>query len=190
MAKQIWFTSDTHLGHANVIRYCNRPWSMVNEMDKALIERWNKFVKPNDTVYHLGDLCLTKRVDVIDGWLGQLNGTIRLVRGNHDVWTRRFDRLQNKHKIKWIKDYAERTFEVDGKRHKFVLCHFPMLSWHGSHRSPSSIMLHGHCHGSIQNLNQSVCRMDVGVDCNNWYPISLENIITMMEGRDSVEHHA
>lgn len=163
---------------------------MVNDMDNGLIERWNSLVKPGDTVYHLGDFCLTKRVDLIDHWLGQLNGEIRLIKGNHDKWVKRYDRLENKDKIKWIKHYAERTFEVDGKKHQFILSHYPMLSWHGSHRSPSSIMLHGHCHGSIKLLNQSIRRMDVGVDANNWYPVLLENIITIMDACDGVDHHA
>lgn len=162
---------------------------MVNEMNDGLIERWNARVKPGDTVYHLGDLCLTKRIDVIDDWLSQLNGTIRLVKGNHDEWTRRFDRLSDasKAKIKWIRDYAERTFEVDGKRHKFILCHFPMLFWDHSHHG--SIHLHGHCHGNAQHHNTGLRRMDVGVDCNNWYPVLLENIITMMENVNVNPHH-
>ena len=187
MSHNIWFTSDTHFGHANVIKYSNRPWAMVNDMNDGIIERWNQFIKPGDTVYHLGDLCLTKRVDVIDEWLGRLNGTIRLIKGNHDDWTKRFDRLKNKHKIKWIRDYAERTFVVDEKKWKLILCHFPMLFWHNSHHG--SIMLHGHCHGNAQHHNVGLRRMDVGVDCNDWRPVLLENIITMMEQVGLNPHH-
>lgn len=170
-----------------MIKYSNRPWVMVNDMDKGLIERWNDLVRPEDTVYHLGDFCLTKRVDVIDEWLGKLHGTIRLVKGNHDQWVKRYDRLENKGKIKWIKDYAERTFEVDGEKHRFILSHFPMLFWHKSHRG--SIMLHGHCHGGAQKFNKGVRRMDVGVDSNNWYPVLLENIITVMKDVPLNPHH-
>ena len=180
----------THFGHANVIRYSGRPWVMVNDMDQGLIDNWNALIKPGGTVYHLGDFCLTVRVDLIDHWLGQLNGDIRLIRGNHDNWVKRYDRLENKGKIKWIKDYAERTFVVDNVKHKFILCHFPMLSWHGSHRSPSSIMLHGHCHGALDTVNESVRRMDVGVDSHGWRPVLLENIITMMDNRSGVDQHA
>jgi calcineurin-like phosphoesterase family protein len=187
MSHNVWFTSDTHFGHANVIRYSNRPWSMVNEMNDGIIERWNSRIKPGDTVYHLGDFCLTKRVDVIDEWLGRLNGEIRLIRGNHDQWTKRYERLENKGKIKWIRDYAERTFEVDGARHKLILCHFPLLFWHNSHHG--SIMLHGHCHGNAQHHNTGVRRMDVGVDCNSWYPVLLENVITLMENVPLNPHH-
>lgn len=185
----VFFTADLHFGHSNVIRYSSRPWVMVEDMNNGLIANWNKCVKPGDAVYVLGDFCLTKRIDLIDHWLGQLNGEIRLIKGNHDQWVNRYDRLVNKGKIKWIRDYAERNFVVDEKKYKFVLCHFPMLSWHGSHRSPSSIMLHGHCHGSIQDLNKDIRRMDVGVDCNNWYPILLENVITVMDNRSGIDHH-
>lgn len=176
-----------HFGHANVIRYSNRPWTMVNEMNAGLIERWNDCIKPDDTVYHLGDFTLTKKVDAIDEWLGQLNGTIRLVRGNHDVWTSRFDRLENKHKIKWIKDYAERTFTVDGEKHKFILMHFPLMFWHGSHYG--SIHLHGHCHGGAQELNKGLRRMDVGVDCNDWYPVALEEVVIELGDLEINPHH-
>ncbi len=183
----VFFTSDTHFGHANVIRYSNRPWAMVNDMNDGIIERWNSCVKPDDTVYHLGDFCLTKRIDVIDEWLGRLNGTIRLVRGNHDNWTKRYEQLENKHKIKWIRDYAERTFQVDGVKWKFILMHFPILFW--NHSQHGSIMLHGHCHGNAQPHNEGVRRMDVGVDCNNWYPVLLENIVTVMETVGLNPHH-
>jgi calcineurin-like phosphoesterase family protein len=165
---------------------------MVNEMDDAIIERWNSCVKPGDSVYHLGDFCLTKNIDVINGWLERLNGNIRFIIGNHDRWVRRYDKLSDiaKGKIKWIEHYAERTFMIDDKKYNIVMSHFPMLSWHGSHRNPSSIMLHGHCHGNIEDLNQPIRRMDVGVDCNNWYPVLLKNIITMMDMRPGIDHHA
>lgn len=156
-------------------------------MNNGIIERWNSLIAPGDTVYHLGDFCLTKRVDLIDHWLGQLNGEIRMIIGNHDNWVKRYDRLENKSKIKWLKHYAERTFEVNGTKWKFILSHFPMLFWHNSHHG--SIMLHGHCHGNAQHHNIGVRRMDVGVDCNNWYPVLLENIITMMQDVELNPHH-
>jgi len=183
----IWFTSDTHFGHANVIKYSRRPWVAVDKMNEGLIERWNSKVKPNDTVYHLGDFCLTMRTELIDNWLGKLNGHIRLIRGNHDNWVRRFERLDNQHKIKWIRDYAERTFMVDGVKYKFILFHFPLLTWHQSQHG--SIMVHGHCHGSLDHLNVDVKRMDVGVDPNDWHPVQLEDIILKMMDKPVTLHH-
>lgn len=186
--QKVWVSSDTHFGHANIIRYSNRPWHSVDEMNAGLIQRWNSCVKPNDIVYHLGDFTLSKDLEQIDEWLGAINGTIRLVRGNHDDWTQKsIDGLKNRHKIKWIKDYAERKFVVDGKKHKVVMCHFPMLFWHGSHYG--SIHLHGHCHGNAQPHNVGVRRYDVGVDCNNWHPVSMECIIRRLSSLPLNPHH-
>ena len=184
----VWFSSDLHLGHKNIIEYSARPWSSVEEMNDGLIERWNSRIKPGDTVYLLGDFTLTKRTELIDEWLSRLNGEIRLVRGNHDDWVSRFDRLKHGGKIKWIRDYAERTFEVDGKKWKLILSHFPMLFWDHSHHG--SIMLHGHCHGNAQHHNVGVRRYDVGVDCNDWYPVQLEEIVDKMKQVGLNPHHA
>jgi calcineurin-like phosphoesterase family protein len=160
---------------------------MINEMNEGIIKRWNDCIKPNDAVYHLGDFCLTVRTEYVDEWLGQLNGEIRLIKGNHDNWVKRLDRLENRDKIKWVKDYAERTFSIGGQKHKIVMSHFPMLFWHRSHYG--SIMLHGHCHGNAQEHNEGLRRMDVGVDANGWYPVPLENIITLMENVPLNPHH-
>jgi len=79
----IYFTSDTHFGHQNIISYCGRPFSSVEEMDFELVNRWNKLVHPDDTVYHLGDFALTDKRGVV-ARLRQLSGHIVLIRGNHD----------------------------------------------------------------------------------------------------------
>jgi len=187
MTNNIWITSDSHFGHKNVIRYSNRPWDNVEDMNEGLIERWNSCVRKDDTVYHIGDFCLTVRVNLIDEWLGRLNGTIRLIRGNHDEWVKRYERLKNKGKIKWIEDYKERRFVVRGEKRHLVMCHFPLLAWHQSHYG--SFMLHGHCHSSLDHLNTNVRRLDVGVDGHNWYPWHLDEIITVLEDKDLTYHH-
>lgn len=83
--------SDTHFGHANIIRYCNRPFASVEEMDKALIEKWNSVVSKDDTVIHLGDVGLGSKT-YIKNILSQLNGNKILIRGNHDNWSDEFYR--------------------------------------------------------------------------------------------------
>lgn len=187
MSNETWFTSDTHLNHHNVIKYSDRPWKDVDEMNAGLIERWNSRISPGDTVYHLGDFTLTTKIDLVDNWLGQLNGSIRLVKGNHDNWVKKLAKLKNHAKIKWVKDYAERTFTVDGEKYKFVLFHFPIMFWHGSHWG--SIHLHGHCHGNNQKYNVGLRRMDVGVDCNDWYPVHLEEIVDSLGQLPINKHH-
>ena len=78
-----WFTADTHFGHANVIRYCERPFASVQEMDDVLIENWNYIIKPKDTVYHLGDFTLAGKEKAND-YFSRLNGKIL----NNSRWTR------------------------------------------------------------------------------------------------------
>ena len=79
----IYFTSDLHLGHANIIRHCNRPFSSVEEMDETLIRNWAKRVKANDTVYVLGDLMFRNQKSP-EEYLSRLKGKKHLIIGNHD----------------------------------------------------------------------------------------------------------
>src|SRR5574344_2194046 len=78
-----FYTSDLHLGHANVIRFDNRPFRNVEEMDEALIHNWNNRVSNNDTVYIVGDLCYRSAKDSCE-YLSRLNGNKKLIIGNHD----------------------------------------------------------------------------------------------------------
>ena len=184
---KVWFTSDTHFNHANVIHYSDRPWTTKEEMNAGLIERWNDSIKPGDAVYHLGDFTLTTRIELVDEWLGQLNGEIRLIKGNHDNWVKKLPKLKNRDKIKWVRDYVERHFTIGGEKHKIVMCHFPLLFWHGSHYG--SIHLHGHCHGGADELNKGLRRMDVGVDSNDWRPVLLEKVIADLGSLELNPHH-
>lgn len=79
----IYFTSDTHFGHKNVIEYCSRPFSSVEEMDAEIVRRWNARVGTDDTVYHLGDFAFGPK-GFARSILEQLKGRVILVRGNHD----------------------------------------------------------------------------------------------------------
>lgn len=84
-AEHIWFTSDQHFGHTNIIMSCNRPFATVEEMDHAMIERWNRAVKPDDTVFHLGDFTL-KDSNGAARYFRQLTGRIYVlaVEWHHD----------------------------------------------------------------------------------------------------------
>ena len=80
---KIFVISDTHLNHTNIIKYCNRPFSSVEEMNKAIIDNWNNTVGPDDYVYMLGDFCLGG-VETVKELCSQLNGHKILIKGNHD----------------------------------------------------------------------------------------------------------
>jgi calcineurin-like phosphoesterase family protein len=79
-----WWTSDTHFSHANIIRYSNRPFGSVDEMNRALISNWNERVAADDVVWHLGDLALGGNIREQVAMTSKLNGRRRLVPGNHD----------------------------------------------------------------------------------------------------------
>lgn len=177
-----FFTSDTHYQHANIIKYANRPYKDVEEMNEALIENWNKVVTKTDEVYHLGDWGYFNGT-TFRAILKRLNGKKHLIRGNHDNFLRQatWEDLKD---VEWIKDYFE--IRVHNLPH-IVLSHYPLYEWHQCHRG--SYMLHGHCHGNINDKNVGLRRMDVGVDSRNYTPISLDEVIELMEKEPHFPHH-
>lgn len=79
-----WVIADTHFNHEKIIDYCDRPFSTVEEMNKYIISKWNSVVNSNDIVYHLGDFALHSNKEVVTNLVNELNGSIILIRGNHD----------------------------------------------------------------------------------------------------------
>lgn len=137
------YIADTHFGHGNILRFDNRPFSTVDEMESELVNRWAMAVEPKDTVYILGDFCWGKE----DEWLrilSQLKGNKVLIRGNHDL-KNMSSRLRNH--FQDVKDYKEIT---DEGRH-VILSHYPMLLYKGSY-NPDCYMLCGHVHVTRENV--------------------------------------
>lgn len=157
-----FFTSDLHLNHRNILQYCNRPWQTVEEMNEALIDSWNERVKGEDRVYVVGDFSLTHRVSLLEGWLQRLNGEKILIRGNHD------NKKALKHLTGWSGVYDLLDTEADGA--KIRLCHYRLLDWRGPR-----ILLHGHSHSQAPKTAESC--YDVGVDANNYRPVTLEELL-------------
>ncbi len=176
----VWFTADTHFGHSNIIKYCNRPFATVGEMNETLIKNWNSVVKPRDMVYHLGDFCFGKDDYTFDLYFKQLNGLIIFIKGNHDklAW-------RNKHKFFASSDFG-REIEVDGQ--KITLCHYAMRVWDKSHYTAWD--LYGHSHGSLPD-DPHALSIDVGVDCHNYTPISFEQVGEIMAKKNwkPIDHH-
>lgn len=183
----IFFSGDHHFFHSNVLRYSNRPYKNVEDMEEDYIRKWNKVVDPRDTVYYLGDFTLDSRPDKIDAILGSLNGEIIFIRGNHDKWLSKLPRLQNRKKIKVVKDIHEISVSHNGENIKIVMMHYPMRTWNRSHYG--SFHLHGHCHGSLNGENVHYRRMDVGVDTWDGYPVDLDTVISHLSHRPFTYHH-
>jgi calcineurin-like phosphoesterase family protein len=176
----IWFTADHHFAHANIIKFCDRPFKTVTEMDNTMIARWNSVVGLNDTVYHLGDFTLN--VDTFTDAISQLNGMIKILPGSHDQrWLA--GNPQNVtswpgHPVEVLPQLVELDFPElgDGKHPQtIVLCHYAMRSWPKSFHG--SWHLYGHSHGRLPQYGLS---FDVGVDCTDFQPISLDEVTERM----------
>lgn len=171
----IFFTSDTHFSHSNIIKYCNRPFTTVKEMDDTIINNWNTKVPIGSTVFHLGDLSLGSSKKYLDKLLYDLNGDIHLIVGNHEK-----DALEQKRRFENISDIMEifvEDEEITYKEQHIILCHYPMIVWNGSHRG--SWQLFGHVHGGLSNkgmIQHKPAQLDVGVDSHNYTPISYQEV--------------
>lgn len=197
----IFLTSDSHHKHNNILRYCNRPFLNAEEMelhkqnipfkpseestdlmDKTLIERLNSKVGRDDVLYHLGDFCLGTKED----WINireQINcNNIFLCLGNHDKENRIHPKL-----FKKIHAHGSAIqIKVNGQR--IILNHYAMRTWNKSHHG--TWHLYGHSHGTLPDLPHSLS-MDVGVDTNNFYPYSMDDISEIMSKKEfkPIDHH-
>lgn len=184
----IFFSSDLHFGHTNILTYANRPFKDVNEMNEKLILNWNSLITPSDTVYVLGDVCMGNLPDTIK-YVGRLNGKKTLIAGNHDKKARKKPEFCGYFKA--IYDYLEIT--EDGEL--FVLSHYPLATWNGAHHG--SLHLCGHSHHSYNPSMPTTFDkgkiLDVGIDGAgyNYAPLALDRVLAIMSKKNfkSVDHH-
>ncbi len=192
----IFFTSDNHFGHKNILKYCpgrGKRWSTVEEMDDGMRDLWNQTVKPGDLVYMLGDVAFWSSPERIRTFIRTLNGNKFLCLGNHDQNISKNISVLSPSAFVQISTYKEikvtdKALGLDG--HKVCLFHYSGRIWNKAHRG--SWLLWGHSHGELEPYGRSV---DVGVDSPwvtgqaEYRPFSLEEVAAFMKGRDLVEHH-
>lgn len=157
-----FFTSDEHYGHKNIISLTNRPFSSVDEMDEILIQNINKVVRGDDCLIHLGDFTLKNEYEA-KKYIKRLLGNHIFIKGSHDQW------LKHENMIK----------EFNIKNQFIVCCHYPMIKWGKSHYG--SWQLYGHCHGKLISHPLMGKQYDVGVDNNNFSPVSFEQLVEIMK---------
>lgn len=157
-----FFTSDLHFGHNNIIRYDNRPFSSIEEMDLELIKRWNNKVSKCDTVYILGDISWYNDEKTFEIF-SQLNGSKRLIKGNHDRTNGKIKNL-----FESIKDYDE----IKINDTTLILSHYPIHMY--NHHYHGAIMLYGHVHNSKENelVQQFATQLNNIYDC----PVNMINV--------------
>ena len=164
---QIYFTADLHFGHANILKHSpNRPYSDTVDVaahDEWLLDLWKSTVDKRDTVYILGDLTFLKSEDA-RRLLEKLPGQKFLIEGNHDGSIRAYKNYFKE--VYQIKEMRFRTTVAPFLKEDFnvVMCHYPMVTW--NKKPYGSVMLHGHCHGKLDEHNalSMDLRFDVGID--------------------------
>jgi calcineurin-like phosphoesterase family protein len=165
----IYFTSDLHLGHANIIKLCSRPFADVDEMNAALIANWNDRVTGGDTVYIGGDLMFRTTTEP-ELFLKQLKGKKHLIIGNHDgTWMEKVKLSKYFQSVENLKDFS------DGKR-KITLCHYPMMSFAGSYH------IHGHIHNNKNDTYWKLLRempnaLNASVEINHYTPVTFDELV-------------
>ena len=164
-----YFTADQHLGHANIIQYCRRPFGSVEHMDEVLIQNHNRRVRPKDTVYILGDFTLRSRKWAMD-YASRLHGTKLFIQGSHDSWMRGIGGGLIVERMYILPPLY--TLELTDHP-PIVLCHYPMLVWDRSHYG--SWHLFGHQHNHSREVRRGLS-LNVGVDCWSYQPISLDEV--------------
>lgn len=180
----IWFTADTHFGHANIIAACGRPWETADEMSDALIANINASVGVEDVLYILGDFSYKMtRADAAALRTRIACRHVRLVNGNHDKnWAEYPAGPDGRRPFEEVRDYVE--LKLEGGR-KVALFHYPMVEWASAYHD--ALHLHGHIHSrgveyNERNREQGLYRYDVGVDANGYAPVSIGKIVSFFEG--------
>jgi calcineurin-like phosphoesterase family protein len=181
----IHFVGDTHLGHQNIIRYCDRPFGSMEEHDTALIRGWNEVVAPDDEVWHLGDFAWWHLPEEqVREMFRKLHGYVHLILGNHDLDQTGEPRAVLRElfgdRLHW---YKELVVTPEGRRARpgedgqyVVLFHYALRRWQGwfSKEGRASWHLYGHHHGRLPGAGLS---MDVGVDCHDYHPVPWTRIV-------------
>ena len=164
-----YFTSDTHFGDTRILRAAKRPFETIADHDAHLISRWRAIVRPDDEIWHLGDVALRWSADRLGALLDSLPGTKHLVTGNND------DAATRSHSA-WagVRDYAE----LDEGDHRCVLSHYAFRTWNGMGRG--TLDLHGHSHAMLKPLTR---QFDVGVDAWDYAPVTLDTMLTRRKRR-------
>lgn len=167
----IFFTADTHFGHKNILKLCDRPFETIEEMNEKMIGNWNDRVSGMDTVYIVGDMFF--RCSDAEVILKRLKGKKRLIVGNHDSsWINKVD----------LKRYfvsVDNLLEISDGKHALTVCHYPLLTWKHSQKS---YMIHGHIHADTSaDYFPLICNrpnvLNAGVDINGFMPVTFDELV-------------
>ena len=181
----VFLTSDTHFGHVGVCKFTHqetgkkiRPWTDPQEMDEEMVKRWNETVRPNDKVYHLGDVVINRKALSI---LHRLNGDKVLIKGNHDIFR--------------LEDYTPHFRDIRGYHvmNNMILSHIPV---HTDSKGRFAANIHGHLHtnrvmkmhGDVRTNQLDPWYFNVGVEQTDFRPILFEDVIKKIKEQNEKDY--
>lgn len=179
----IYITSDIHLNHQNIIKYSNRPFSSVEEMNESAITTINQIVKHNDQLFFLGDFVFPyKNFDdsLIPFWKKINCQNINWILGNHDphIDIVRANRLMDLHHLKTPFEFISHYYELKYNKEKIVMSHYPILEWNWKRKN--GIHFHGHCH-SASPVMPGTRSCEVGYDSTGKWVLSIDEAISLAD---------
>ena len=173
----IYFISDPHFDHTNIIEYCGRPFDTVEQMNDLIYTNWITTIKQDDIVYFLGDMSFGRNSRSAKWWLKHLTGRIVYIKGSHDKG------------IKGLSGLPDNVIEVThakiikAKKTRFLLTHSPYLKDYYNHINMDE-RYDWHIHGHVHNIKPLICRktkkINVSVETTNYCPISMDEILNMV----------
>lgn len=168
----IYYISDTHFGHRNILKMDGRPFSTIEEMDDELIQRWNKRVTNEDDVYILGDFAF-RNGKTASWYLKQLKGRKHLIIGNHDQVT-----IQDKQAVEYFTS-IEKMSLINDQNQTVSLCHFPVAEWNGKRRGGYHVFGHLHCRRDTvyEFMSQFNSALNAGCMINGYRPVTLDELM-------------
>lgn len=172
---EYYFSADPHFDHKNIITLCNRPFKNVDDMNRSIIDGYNKKIKPNDVFYILGDFGWGDAESLRRHRAAINCNNVVFIWGNHDKVLRSYKKLANQ-----LFESTHDILDINIDGQLIVLCHYPMKEWnrffHGSWH------LYGHVHGNL-SPDPGTLACDVGVDCHNYEPVAFQELQVIMDRR-------
>lgn len=170
----IYYISDTHFGHENIITLCSRPFAYIETMDALLIEKWQNKVRQQDEVYLIGDFAYCNKKPFVS-YLEQLPGKKHLIVGNHDSkLLRNKEAMSHFSSVNKLLEIRDSSLDCD-----VTLCHYPLVEWPGYFRGAYHVF--GHLHNvrnqSFHLMSQVERALNAGVEITDYEPCNLEELI-------------
>ena len=180
----IWFTSDWHLDHVNIMKYCNRPFEKIEDMNQTIFSNFFDIIHRGDTVYFLGDLSFGQRhLSYFFLMLRDRGITVHFIIGNHDKDLIKFTKEKNFFAtFSTTIQHLIFLLNIEIENQSVTLCHYPMLTFNKSHYGAWQLYGHHHNNTYYKNIPPEIMgkKMNIGVDVNNFKPVSWNQVKAYM----------